>query len=42
MHHLSDRWVRVDGEIVTDQRHAAEPPSRVELRFNLLFDQSDN
>ncbi|WP_297657115.1 hypothetical protein [Pseudonocardia sp.] len=42
MHHLSDRWVRVDGEIITDPAHLAEPPVQVELRFNLLFDESGN
>jgi hypothetical protein len=42
MHHLSDRWVRVDGEIITDPTHGAEPPAQVELRFKPLSDESGN
>lgn len=32
--HLRERWVRVDGEIITDPQHVASPPSQVELRFS--------
>lgn len=38
--HLHDRWVRVNGEIITDPAHAATPPSQVELRFSQLADAS--
>jgi hypothetical protein len=34
--HLRDRWVRVDGEIITDPRHLASPRAQVELRFSVL------
>jgi hypothetical protein len=34
--HLRDRWVRVDGQIVTDPEHVASPPAQVELRFSVL------
>jgi hypothetical protein len=33
--HLRDRWVRVDGQIITDPKHAASPPAQVELRFSV-------
>ena len=38
--HLRDRWVRVDGQIITDPEHVAGPPAQVELRFGVLPDQS--
>ncbi len=38
--HLRDRWVRVDGQIITDPQHAATPPTQVELRFSVLSEAS--
>jgi hypothetical protein len=38
--HLRDRWVRVDGQIITDPKHLASPPTQVELRFSVSSDRS--
>ncbi len=38
--HLRDRWVRVDGQIITDPEHAASPPTQVELRFSVRSEVS--
>ena len=38
--HLRERWVRVDGEIITDPQHVSSPPAQVELRFSVLSDAS--
>ncbi len=38
--HLRDRWVRVDGQIITDPKHLAGPPAQVELRFSVPPDRS--
>ena len=38
--HLRDRWVRVDGQIITDPAYVAGPPTRVELRFSAVSEAS--
>ena len=33
LHHLTQGWVRVDGNVVTDPAHAANLPAQVEIRI---------
>jgi 16S rRNA U516 pseudouridylate synthase RsuA-like enzyme len=33
LHHLAEGWVRVDGAVVTDPAHTADPPAHVEIRI---------